>query len=208
MRTPGSEMLVPPDRQAVIDSQEIEEPPSHEVHQILDRGWLKIETRRKWGHDRSSLSHSSHRFDLRHTDRRLSMGNHQWPTFLEGHLGRALHQIIADAMGDLGQGIARSRDDHHAIMFEGAAGASGTDVISRMNHESGTMTSTQGIRIQLGNSHLFGKKPLSEVGAGDVGLDPGCGEKLDHPNGITRPARSGDPHDNAAWRASKGGVRF
>ena len=79
------------------------------VEKAVDRGRRDVERRNRRRDDRAGDRHAPHVLDVDERVRRLPKGEHERPALLEAHVGGALQQVAADAVGDRPERAAAAR---------------------------------------------------------------------------------------------------
>ena len=84
-------------------------------------------------------------------------------------------------------------------MTEGSAGTSRPHIVPGMDHQSVSTAATESIRIKPPDIQFLGQKAFPQIAGGDMDLDLGRGQQLDHTDGVRGTTGSSEPDDDATW---------
>src|SRR4051812_42037590 len=111
---PAAAQLAPPASvQVVPDARRVQHPPGDEVHQVLDVGGARVETRRGRDHARARVVERDEVPEGLAVEGGLPYGHDQLAALLEGDARGPLQQVLGEAEGDSCDAGGRGGGDQH-----------------------------------------------------------------------------------------------
>ena len=182
----------------MLDAEPVEQPPRHEVHEIVNRSWLHVETRGERDNRGAGTGKRVHVADVNAAERGFAVGEQQRSTLLERDGRGSLHKRARHSGGDRSKRVARARHDDHAVMLEGTTGDDRAHVPARVQNDSrGVAPACQRFGRHRCHAALFREQAATERGDRHVHFDIPLSEQFDGSNGIGCARGTADPDDDS-----------
>ena len=155
------------------------------IDDVVDRLRMVIERRHR-RHDRHAhAGELEHVLEMHLGERGLAHDQHQAPALLEHHVGGAVDEVLAVAVGDAGERVHRAGHHRHAVGLERTGGDLGAHVAGAM-HDAG-----EGTYVLYSVAGLVLERALRPLADDEVGFDLAALERLKHPHAEDGAGRAG-----------------
>ncbi len=170
------------------------------IDDVVDGLRMVVEGRHR-RHDRHAHARElEHVLEMHLGERRLAHHQDEPAALLDHHVGGAVHQVLAVAVGDAGERAHGARDHHHALGLERAGGDRRAHVALAVHHAGKTAHLLDGIARLVLEGAL---RPLRDD---EVALDVARLERLQHPHAENCAGRAGHADDETPHSFSSAGM--
>ena len=173
-----------------VDPDLIEQPGGGPGHDLLDALRLRVERRHRRADDRAHPRQLEHVLEMDVVEGRFAHRQHQLAPLFEDHVGGAMNQVIAEAVGDRGQRPHAAGHDDHPVGDERPARDRGALIAGGVDARRQPFDVFGPIR------RLVQQGPHRPLAHHQVRLDAGVLQHLQHPDGDDRAGRAGHPDDD------------
>jgi len=113
---------VPARVERVAHADEVQQLAGHEIDDLAERRGVEVQARVARREDDAGVAEDLVVIHVDRRERHLAVREDQLPPLLQRHGGGPRDEVVADPVRDLGQRVARTGHDHHAVVQEAAAG--------------------------------------------------------------------------------------